>query len=132
MYCRYGHTLSLQVWLTACSPIVGRLEYGLLSEHAHKHTYVCDSSQTPGTMNNDFCPNNTCYIVLLYVYACEARHYYYYGTLHNIVHTTMALMLLMGAAAHYLNQLVYKSCCFCTIPVIQCMVFTVLKCIHMQ
>ena len=70
---RYGQTLSLQVWLTACSPIVGRLEYGLLSEHAHKHTYVCDSSQTPGTMNNDFCPNNTCYIVLLYVYACEAR-----------------------------------------------------------
>ena len=71
---RYGQTLSLQVWLTACSPIVGRLEYGLLSEHAHKHTYVCDSSQTPGTMNNDICPNNTCYIVLLYVYICEARH----------------------------------------------------------
>ena len=71
---RYGQTLSLQVWLTACSPIVGRLEYGLLSEHAHKHTYVCDSSQTPGTMNNDFCPNNTCYIALLYVYAYEARH----------------------------------------------------------
>ena len=71
---RYGQTLSLQVWLTACSPIVGRLEYGLVSEHAHKHTYVCDSSQTPGTMNKDFCPNNTCYIVLLYVYACEARH----------------------------------------------------------
>ena len=71
---RYGQTLSLQVWLTACSPIVGRLEYGLLGEHAHKHTYVCDSSQTPGTMNNDVCPNNTCYIVLLYVYACEARH----------------------------------------------------------
>ena len=71
---RYSLTLSLQVRLTACSPIVGRLEYGLLSEHAHKHTYVCDSSQTPGTMNNGFCPNNTCYIVLLYVYACEARH----------------------------------------------------------
>ena len=50
----------------------------------------------------------------------------------NIVHTTMAVMLLMGAAAHYLNQLVYKSCCFCTIPVIQCMVVTAFKCIHMQ
>ena len=36
----YGQTLSLQVWLTACSPIVGRLEYELLSEHAHKHTYI--------------------------------------------------------------------------------------------
>ena len=53
---RYGQTLSLQVWRNACSPIVGRLEYWLLSEHEHKHTYVCDSSQTPGTMNNDFCP----------------------------------------------------------------------------
>ena len=52
----------------------GWREYGFLSEHAHKHTYVCDSSQTPGTMNNDLCPNNTCYIALLYVYACEARH----------------------------------------------------------
>ena len=49
---RYGQTLSLQMWLTACSPIVGRLEYGLLSEHAHKHTYVCDSSQTPGIMKS--------------------------------------------------------------------------------
>ena len=78
---RYGQTLSLQVWLTACSPIVGRLEYGLLSEHAHKHTYACDSSQTPGTMNNDFCHNNTCYIVLLH----------YYGTLYNIPHKHMRL-----------------------------------------
>ena len=43
----------LVIKFTACSPIVGRQEYGLLSEHAHKHTYVCDSSQTPGTMNNN-------------------------------------------------------------------------------
>ena len=94
---RYGQTLSLQVWLTACLPIVGRLEYGLLSEHAHKHTYVCDSSQTPGTMNNDVCPNNTCYIVLL----CMSMH------------VKQGILLTLGAHARGLRYLVCLSLCVC-------------------